>query len=228
MDHLSLFQKTLGYTFKTPKYLEEALHHPSCTTTPKSLNRGAFERLEFLGDRVLGLTISAKLFEMYPAEPEGTLVKLFNALVRKEAVAEVALALNLGDHMHTSRTEENSHKQNQTFLADGLEAILGAIMLDSHFEEARNVTLKLWNKKLQNPELDQNPKSLVQEWAQKNGFPLPQYIDLSHSGPDHQPTFNVQLSAGPGHIATGQGPSKKEAQRHAAENFIKSYINEWT
>lgn len=212
-------EKSLGYRFKDPELATRALTHSS--TRGKGA-RSDNERLEFLGDRVLGLAMARALLEAYPEDPEGELARRFNQLVKREACAGVARAIGLGDHMILSDSEAGSGgRQKDTILADAIEALLGAIFVDSGFDKANAVVLKLWGESLAAlPTSTVDPKSALQEWAQGRGLPLPRYVEISRSGPDHAPKFVSEVRITGCKPAQGTGASKRAAEQAAATALL--------
>lgn len=180
------------------------------------------ERLEFLGDRVLGLAIAEMLTAAFPLAEEGELARRYNRLVRREACAEVALALELGRHLVLSEGEDESGgRAKLTILADACEALLGAIFLDGGFEPSRAVVQRLWKPLLDKDERDRpDPKSALQEWAQGLGMAIPLYAVTGRQGPDHAPHFTAEVRIAGRKPATGQGTSKRLAEQAAATAFL--------
>lgn len=214
-------ERSLGRSVKDAKLLEQALTHASVRTGRKSL--GNNERLEFLGDRVLGLVIAAYLHSSMPDMREGDLARRFNRLVCGESCAAIARDIDLGRYLILSESEaQNGGRNKDTILADAIEALLGAIFIDAGFEAAREVIEKLWRVKLK--ELDITPvdaKSALQEWAQGHGLPLPKYKDISRSGPDHDPQFVSQVLIEGYEPVSGIGSSKRQAQQVAATALLE-------
>ena len=215
---LQRFSERLGYRFKDEGLLMQALTHASAARNKEHDN----QRLEFLGDRVLGLTISQALFEADRGAREGQLAPRFNALVRKEACAEVAEQIDLGEALMLGRSEMRSGgRRKVALLGDAMEAVIAAVYLDSGFSTAQALILRLWGSRIftaQDRAAD--PKSSLQEWAQARGLPTPVYTDISRSGPDHQPVFIVEAALENGHAARGEAPSKKTAQVQAAAALL--------
>ena len=215
---LASFAPRLGHSFKDEGLLLQALTHASASPVKDHDN----QRLEFLGDRVLGLVISQALFEADRSAREGQLAPRFNALVRKETCAEVAEQINLGEALKLGRSEMRSGgRRKVALLGDAMEAVIAAVYLDSGFLAAQTVILKLWGDRIhtaQSRAID--PKSTLQEWAQARALPTPTYTDISRTGPDHQPVFVVQASLSNGHTALGEAASKKAAQVQAASALL--------
>jgi len=180
------------------------------------------ERLEFLGDRVLGLVVADILLRAYSASDEGELALRFNALVRKETCAEVAVELDLGQALFMSAGETQSGgRQNQSILGDACEAVIAAIFLDGGFDAAHEFIERLWRERmlhLKKPPRD--AKSALQEWAQGRGLDLPLYTDISREGPDHAPIFITRVEVQGLEPAEGEGPSKRIAEQAAASAML--------
>lgn len=214
-------ETVIGYKFKSEALVERALTHASVRGGRAA--RLDNERLEFIGDRVLGLAIAEVLGEQYPDSNEGDLAKRYNRLVRGEACARVANAIGLGQHLILSDSEDESGgREKATILADAIEALLGAVFLDGGFDKARAVVRKLWNTQAE-PAKDVviDPKSALQEWAQGRGLPLPKYTVVLRQGPDHAPNFTAEVTIAGKKPARGAGTSKRIAEQQAASALLK-------
>ena len=185
-----------------------------------------YERLEFLGDRVLGLIISELLFEKFPLEKEGELSKRFSNLVNKQALIQVSHKLKLSELILTSQNYLKNNKVTDSMLADSLEALIGAIFLDSNYKKVKKVIEFLWkeqiNIQIQPPN---NPKSFLQEWCLTNKKLLPNYSLVYKKGPDHSPHFKVRVEVKNFLTSFGEGKTKREAELNAAKKIVKK-INE--
>ncbi len=212
----------LGYRFANRSLLEQALTHASFLPADDARG-GSYQRLEFLGDRVLGLTIAAMLFERYPDAPEGQLSRALADLVRKETCAAVAADLGLSAHLRLGKGEQRSGLGKKiAVLGDSCEALLGAIYRDAGFAAADSVVRALWTNRV--PAMtatSADPKTHLQEWAHTRSFSEPRYVEQSRVGPDHAPVFRVHAIVGSLAPAEGQGPSKRHAERAAAETMLK-------
>ena len=211
-------EKEISHSFKNKDLIKNALTHSS---TGHSTN---YERLEFLGDRVLGLIIAQMLFEKFPNEPEGDLAKRLSALVQGTFLAEIALKINLGSYVVFSDAERHTGgAQNANILADVFESVMGALYLDGGFEKCQSLVERLWADgffEMKAP--PQHPKTAIQEWAQGKNLPLPNYEISNQSGPDHMPIFDVTLTV-EGHApVTARGASRQEAEKNAAQAFMDS------
>jgi ribonuclease-3 len=217
-DSLAALQQRLGHEFSNPRLLELALTHAS--TGPLSN-----ERLEFLGDRVLGLTVAEKLYEDFPDVDEGGLAVRFNALVRRDTCAKVARMAGLGPHIIMAASEsEYGGRDKSAILAGACEAVIAAIYLDGGMEAARRFIMQYWGNAFLNtaPEL-RDAKTALQEWAQSGaiaGKPQPVYRLRHRAGPDHAPIFTIEVTL-PGHEPqSGEGNSKREAEQAAARRML--------
>ncbi len=213
-------ETTLGYRFKSRAVLERALTHAS-TRSDQSKGEDN-ERLEFLGDRVLGLAIAELLIERDPKASEGALARRFNRLVRKETCARVGRSINLGPLMVLSSAEDDSGgRDKDTILADAIEALLAAIFLEAGFAVVRDVIRLLWSPLLDGlPETVADAKSMLQEWAQGQGLPLPRYVEIERKGPDHAPVFTTEVSIDGKKPARGSGANKRAAEQAAASAML--------
>lgn len=215
---VSALEQEINHRFQDKDLLRDALTHSS---TGAARN---YERLEFLGDRVLGLIVAEMLFERFPNEPEGDLAKRLAALVQGTTLAKIASEINLGNYIVFSDAERTAGgAENVNILADVFEALLGALYQEAGFEACRALVEKLWDTSFFEMKAPpQHPKTTLQEWAQSQGLPLPEYKIVGQSGPDHAPVFDVKLSVR-GHVdIIAQGPSRQEAEKQAAEAFIKT------
>jgi ribonuclease-3 len=222
----------IGHRFKDRALLKRALTHAS-VRQGAGINRRDNERLEFLGDRVLGLAVAELLSEMHPTASEGQLARLYNRLVRGGTCAEVARALDLGPSLVLSESEAGSGgRDKETILADACEALLGAIFLEAGYEKARNIVRHHWRIKLDGPPAEAaDAKSALQEWAQGQGLDLPQYREVERKGPDHAPRFTAEVRIKGLKSACGEGASKRAAEQAAAGALLSregvwSHIND--
>jgi ribonuclease-3 len=206
----------LGHDFADSALLKVALTHASARVTARPGEDN--ERLEFLGDRVLGLVIAELLAERFPKAREGELARWFNQLVRAESCAEVAQEWELGDFILMSGGEAGSGgRRKKTILANTCEAVLGAIFADGGYDAAKTVIRRFWERQLH--ALDAaapDAKSLLQEWAQGRRLPLPRYLEVAREGPDHAPRFTAEVQIEGVTPERGQGASKREAEQAAA------------
>ena len=208
----------LGHVFARPALLTEALTHLSATERRSA----AYERLEFLGDRVLGLIVAETLLERFPQEREGDIAKRHVGLVRREALAQVARTIRLGDYLMLSRSEADAGgRDNDALLADAMEAVIAALYLDGGLEAARRFVLREWEAQMAASERPpQDAKTGLQEWAQGRGLPLPSYREVGREGPAHQPVFTVEVTVTGHKPAEGAGTSKRMAEQEAAQALL--------
>jgi ribonuclease-3 len=213
------FARRLGHRFETPELLIRALTHPSISTPSRPDN----QRLEFMGDRVLGLVIAEALFHADRDAAEGMLAPRFNALVRKETCAEIARALDLGAVLKLGRSEMMSGgRRKEALLADAMEAVIAAVYLDAGFDAARAVVLSHWTDRIAAVEEDaRDAKSALQEWAQAQGQMPPDYVETRRDGPDHAPIFTIEARLSDGRSATAQAGSKRQAEQLAAKTLLE-------
>lgn len=208
------FMGRLGHEFARPELLIRALTHGSVATTTRPDN----QRLEFLGDRVLGLVISEALFSADLAANEGQLAPRYNALVKGETCAAIAREINLGEVLKLGRSEMLSGgRRKEALLADAMEAVLAAVYLDAGFETAKNVILRIWQNRLDGLEDDpRDAKTALQEWAQAQGMPPPDYEQTNRGGPDHAPVFFITVRLADGRFAEASGSGTKRSIEQAA------------
>jgi ribonuclease III len=220
-------QSALGYRFRDLALLEEALTHSSLVNEQKSASPQHNERLEFLGDAVLSLVMSEYLASALPQSSEGTLSKLKAQLVSEASLAQVARRLGLGRHLKLGRGEDRSKgREKDSLLADALEAVLAAVHLDGGFDASRTVTRHIFFEELTHITGQKQPgagdyKTQFQEWCQKRHDTLPRYATVRETGPDHQKSFEVQLSIQGEVVGVGSGRSKKEAEQQAAKQALQ-------
>lgn len=223
-DLLLCLAQALGHDFQRRDLLKRAVTHPSATGTKPTRKGGRahYERLEFLGDRVLGLIIADLLFERFPQEAEGALAKRHAALVRGDTLAGVAEQIGLPDVMITAPNEvESGLLHNKAALANACEAVIAALYLDGGLEAARQFVIAYWTPLiLADVEPPRDAKTSLQEWAQARGLPLPSYRELERQGPAHDPVFTmeVQVQDFPGE--QGAGGSKRQAEQVAAQALL--------
>jgi ribonuclease III len=207
----------LGHRFEHPDLLVEALTHPSARTRRGPAKRG-YERLEFLGDRVLGLIIAELLWRRFPDEAEGALTRRHTSLVRRETLTSIAKDIGIGAHIVLSAGEEAAGaRANPSVLADVCEAVIAALYLDGGLPAARSFVERWWEQRLTKlgaPPRD--PKTALQEWAQARGRALPVYRTVATEGPAHRRTFTVTVSVEGLPPATASGSSKRAAEAAAA------------
>lgn len=217
-SELSAFADRLGHSFSDPELLVRALTHPSFGSPTREDN----QRLEFLGDRVLGLVMAEALLIADRAAAEGVLAPRFNALVRKETCAQVARDCDLGAVLKLGRSEMKSGgRRKDALLADAMEAVIAAVYLDAGFDTARDVVRALWGDRVSKVEPDaRDSKTALQEWAQAHGGPPPSYEEVGRTGPDHAPIFVIEARLHSGETARAKASSKRAAQQMAAKALL--------
>jgi ribonuclease III len=215
---LKALEQRIGHSFQRPDLLLRAVTHSSMSSATRDDN----QRLEFLGDRVLGLVMAEALLQDDPTATEGQLAPRYNALVRKEACADVARDIDLGDVLKLGRSEMISGgRRKQALLGDAMEALIAAVYLDAGFDAARALILRLWGDRIETVEQDaRDAKTALQEWAQARGLPPPRYIELARSGPDHAPTFTMSAQLANGEAETATAGSKRQAEQAAAKALL--------
>lgn len=215
-DLIAELESKIGYQFDNSELLRDALTHSSTG------ENHSYERLEFLGDRVLGLVVSRILFERHMDEKEGDLAKRLASLVQGTWLAKIAHDIDLGKYMNFSVAERSAGgDDNDNILADGMEALIGAIYLDSDLSACERLITTLWgdsfDKMIKPP---QHPKTTLQEWAQANNLPLPKYEITGQSGPDHAPIFEVTLTIKDHGSLSASGASRQTGEKAVAQAFI--------
>ncbi|MEG9862027.1 MAG: ribonuclease III [Parvularculales bacterium] len=217
---VAALQEALGYSFLTPDLLCNALTHSSACMNKPSLTSN--ERLEFMGDRVLGLVVAHRLYELYPDDSEGSLAYRYNALVNRLSCAQVARALSLGDFIIMSEAERRmGGADKEAILADACEALIAAVYLDGGFSAARELVDRLWIPLYETlGDVKRDPKSRLQEQAQKRGLALPVYKIAERTGPDHAPHFVIVVTVTGIGEARGSGGSRRVAEQTAAQALL--------
>lgn len=215
-------ESVISYKFKDRSLVDRAMTHSSASQEFGS--RFSYERLEFLGDRVLGLAIANLLFQKFEGEPEGGLAARLNALVNRDACALIAQKLGLDGWLILDAAEENAGgRQKASILSDICEALLGAIYLDGGIKPATAVIEKYWSPLLKTVgKRPKDPKSALQEWAQGQGLATPVYEIVGQVGPDHAPEFAARVLVGDYQPVEGRGNSKQDAQRAAAKLMLEA------
>ena len=216
-------QSALVYEFRDPVQLQHALTHDSAIKDVKKRLAGGYQRLEFLGDRVLGLVIADMLYRAYPDLDEGALARRFTQLVRGESCARVAQDWGLAEHVRFGEKERvTSAGITPAVLSDVCESVIGAVFVDGGYAPARRVIESAWRPLLAElGERTSDPKSSLQEWAQARALPTPDYKVLERSGPDHAPKFKVEVSVQGLANETGEGATKRDAQQAAAQKLLQ-------
>lgn len=215
---LHAFQARIGHDFRRPELLVRAVTHSSLSSAVRPSN----ERLEFLGDRVLGLAMAEALFAADRGAAEGQLAPRFNALVRLETCAAVAREVGLGEVLKLGRSEMmTGGRRKEALLGDAMEAVIAAVYLDAGFEVARDLVLRLWGNRISEAaDRARDAKSSLQEWAQARGMKLPAYTVIDREGADHDPRFTVEVRVDTGDAATATAGSKRAAEQAAAQALL--------
>ena len=217
-SELKSFAGRIGYTFKRPELLHRAVTHSSMSSPTRDDN----QRLEFLGDRVLGLVMAEALFLADTSATEGQLAPRFNALVRKETCADVAREIDLGAVLKLGRSEMLSGgRRKEALLADAMEAVIAAVYLDGGFDAAKALVLRLWGERVTAVDADaRDAKTALQEWAQARKLPPPKYVVVERTGPDHAPVFTIEARLENGQSESATANSKRQAEQAAAKKLL--------
>ena len=221
--HQKEISKLLDYQFKNNRLLEEALTHASARKSSKVNN----ERLEFLGDRVLGLVIAEELLRKNPNSTEGEIATYYNSLVKKETCAFIAKEIGLENLLTLGKSVKRTNdRQKDKILGNAIEALIGAIFLDAGFETSKQLVLKVWRKQIGTVrDIEVHAKTALQELLQSKGQEPPTYKQISRTGPDHDPDFCVEVVLGSGLNAIGSGSTKRMAETKAAEQILEKIKN---
>ena len=226
--NIDKFEKNLNFKFKNKKYLINALVHPSFVVEKKNKKEiltSDFERLEFLGDRVLGLIISSLIYNNFKNMNEGNLTKKLSYLVQKEFLYKIAKEIEIDRFLKYSFRKDNP-RMNISILSDSVESLIGSIFLDSGYLSVYKFIKRIWGPYLNNEESNQqDSKTNLQEISQKKYKILPIYTLIKKEGPSHSPMFTVSLDIFNGKIFIASGPSKREAEKNAAKKALE-FIND--
>ena len=216
---LEAFARRLGHNFRNAELLVRAVTHASMSSATRADN----QRLEFLGDRVLGVVIAEALLAADKGASEGQLAPRYNALVRKETCADVARQIDLGAVLKLGRSEMKSGgRRKEALLGDAMEAVIAAVYVDAGFDAARKIVLALWGDRIATVEADaRDAKTSLQEWAQARGQVPPTYEETGRRGPDHAPVFTVEVQLASGEKAAFSAPSKRAAEQGAARALLE-------
>ena len=215
-------ERRIGYRFNDLGLLERALTHISALSGPRHPT-GSYQRLEFLGDHVLGLVVSEMLFRDFPRANEGELSRRLADLVRKDACADVARVIDLGAALKLGSSEvQAGGRQRTTILADACEALIGAVFLDGGYAVAAEFIDRLWRDRMLTPVRPlRDAKTILQEWAQGRGLSTPTYREIARTGPHHDPEFRVAVDLPDRPPAEGVGRSKRAAEQAAATAMLE-------
>lgn len=210
-------QTRLGHSFRDPALLATALRHASAARRGDPAN----ERLEFLGDRVLGLIVADQLMRRYPTEREGALAQRLARLVSRESCAAVARSIDLGGHLVLPPNDLGA-AENATVLGDAMEAVIAALYLDGGLAAAEGFVRPAWEPLMESSVAPpRDPKTRLQEWAMARGLPLPDYRVVERKGPEHAPIFKIEVTVSTGQTGIGEGGSKRLAQSAAAATLLE-------
>jgi ribonuclease-3 len=218
---LAALEDRLGYHFNDTSLLVCALTHVSAAGGEAGRAKN-YQRLEFLGDRVLGLAIAETLFATFATASEGELSQRLSELVRRDTCAEVALAWDVGPYLKLGRGDvQSGGRKSRPILADVCESIIGAVFLDGGYEPARALVERAFTERLTTDRKPvRDPKTVLQEWAQGRGLPTPTYHLIEQTGPDHAPRFHVEAKVGSLEGASGSAATKRAAEQDAAQNLL--------
>jgi ribonuclease III len=217
MLNIIKFEKDIKFKFKNKSLIVSALTHKSAN---HKINN---EKLEFLGDRVIGLALSKKLFDLYPNETEGILDKRFASLVNRRTCCDVALSMNIQNHIITGNIKKRITKEDGKILSDSCEAVIGAIYIDRGYEVVKNYILKIWKKHIDRSSVTiLDPKTKLQEYSLKKYKKLPHYRVINFTGPKHNPIYKIAVSIIGTKDYIGTGNSKQLAQLDGAAKLLKS------
>jgi ribonuclease-3 len=216
-------EEQIGHVFADSALLTTALTHVSALKNPSD-RWGSYQRLEFLGDHVLGLVVSDMLFRTYPNADEGELSKRLSDLVRRETCADVAKTMGLLDAIKLGAVGagDASDRLRKSVLGDICEAVIGAVYLDGGYPAAQKMIERAWAERMRKPmRALRDPKTVLQEWAQGKGLPTPSYREVERTGPHHDPQFRVAVELPGMESAEGQGSTKRAAEKAAALSLLK-------
>ena len=222
--NLKMFEEIIKYNFNDKSLLTKSLTHTSASTEKVS----SMERLEFLGDRILGLVISEELFLKYPGLKEGELSKKYSFLVQRSTCAKIAENISLNKFIILGKSELKNSQIKSSILSNIMEALIGSIFLDSDYSNTRKVVLNLWKEMLSFEKANNlfNSKSDLQEKILSMNKKLPEYKLISIQGEDHDPRFTISVSVDGFNSVLAIGKSKQEAEKNAAEKMLKIIENE--
>jgi ribonuclease-3 len=212
-------QHALGHSFANPDLLARALTHASAVN---GRDQQTYQRLEFLGDRVLGLVVADMLVERFPDAPEGELSRRLARLVSRETCTEVAEEMELAKYLRIGGAQKGVPRATASVLSDVCEAVIAAIYRDAGLGAARSLIERYWGPRIEGMSGPlRDAKTELQEWAHRRGFEAPVYTQTLRSGPDHAPSFEIEVSVGNVAPGQGKGGSKREAEHEAAANVLR-------
>lgn len=219
---MTQLETSIGYIFKNKILLQQALTHPSVFSNQKQrLDVNHFERLEFMGDRILSLIIGTWLYQEFHFASEGELSRRLAGLVRKETLATVAEKMTIHTYIKYSRANDNNAAQWQTFLSDACEALIGAIYLDGGLSPCEQLVKRFWGDLIHAKHMEnKDPKTLLQEYAQAHLKIIPKYTHINQEGPSHAPQITIQCTLGDNMTVTATASNKKAATTDCAKQLI--------
>lgn len=218
---LQQLESKIGYTFKQPDLLRLAITHPSMRRRHQGSHKSGFERLEFLGDRVLGLVIAERLYYLFAREKEGDLAKRLAVLVSRDTCITVGQTIGLDQLLQVTGTEIG---KKTSVLADAVEALIGAVYLDGGMEAAASLITTLWQQDIKADIVPpKDHKSTLQEWSQQMGYGIPHYEIIDRSGPAHAPVFTLELTVQDKRV-TATGSNRRMAEQEAARKFLEQNL----
>tara|TARA_B100000700_G_scaffold307916_1_gene384948 strand:- start:191 stop:871 length:681 start_codon:yes stop_codon:yes gene_type:complete len=219
MTNIKIIENSIRYDFVNKALLEAAITHTSFVNNKKDYT---YERLEFLGDRVLGLAIADLIYKNFLNESEGDLARRIAFLVSGKTLFEIAIKLKLQNYVRVSENLKFNNSENNSILSDTMEAIIGAIFLDSNYSEAKKVIKYIWIEYIKNDvKPPKDPKSALQELSMELKYEMPVYSNYIKQGPDHSPIFKVKVSIKGLNKSQGIGVSKKSAEIDAASKLLR-------
>src|SRR5271163_1405174 len=223
---LSALEARIGHVFRDADLAARALTHVSSPTTAQERGH-SYQRLEFLGDRVLGVVVAEMLYEAYPQASEGELSMRLAKLVRRETCAAVAQEWDVGPHVVMGQGEARAGgRKKAAILSDISESLIGAVFLDGGFEAARDLVQCSWRARMDaDAEPERDAKTAVQEWAQARALASPRYVEVGRSGPAHAPLFVMQVELEGFEPERGEATSKRAAEQVAAQVFLNRWAN---
>lgn len=221
LEKLAKLEQAIEYSFANKDFLVRALSHSSAIS-PAKRTSNSYQRLEFLGDRILGLAVADTLIKRHPDDNEGELSRKLNAVVKKQSCADVARTLDLGRYVILGDSEARTGgADKEAILADVCEALIGAVYCDGGFEPSYGFVVRAFERHLHSARKQgADAKTELQEWAQSRGLPPPDYDMVERTGPDHAPTFSISVNIRGHEPAISRGNSKKIAEHQAAETFL--------
>ncbi len=224
---LAELEAVLGHVFADKDLLARALTHVSAPSTGGGERVQSYQRLEFLGDRVLGVAVAEMLYRAYPQATEGELSMRLAKLVRRETCAAVAEDWDVGPHIVLGQGEaRGGGRKKSAIVSDVCESLIGAVSLDAGFDAARELVARSWKDRMSaDLEPERDAKTAVQEWAQGRALPAPHYVDVSRSGPPHLPVFTMEVRLDGFEPERGEASSKRAAEQAAAQAFLDRWAS---